>query len=1597
MKTHFFKRGIAGLLSLVMCLSAFIGLGTTTAFAAGEQAEVYLISFPRSGDANLDYSGTWGHSNLHYMNGWYSGESKYTTIRAMHSYDGNICYCIEPGTPQDTGDRYTSKDETFWDNLPSDFNSTISPYDMKLFIGRIMQYGYTGAISTSWRSQNASDAATLAQAMATQVLIWETVVGERDEDFNHISPGSYDAVKSVVSTAHPLYSQFISYYNSIEASVQRHSAIPSFMAKTPGKAQNVELAWNGTNYTATLTDSNNVLSNYSFSANEDGISFSVSGNKLVITAATAPSDSVRITASKSGATRRGIITWTDGRYAPGSGIQDVISYAQEVNDPVQAFLNLKVSYGSAKIIKTSEDGKVDNLTFTVTGNGVNQTVKTNAKGEIQIDNLMPGVYTVTEMDYDKYEPQESRRVTVVSGQVSTVTFNNKLKRGDLQIVKSSEDNLNEGVTFHLYGTSLSGIAVDEYAVTDANGVATFEDVLISGSTPYTVEEVDTAIRYVVPEAQSAPINWNEVTNRSFLNILKKFSVTVTKSDAETGTAQGDASLAGAVYGIYKGENLVDTYTTDKNGQFVTKEYICDNDWTVREITPSEGYLLDTTVHKVGAEPQFYTVEHNQTANDVTEQVVKGNIAIIKHTDNGETQIETPESGAEFAVYLKAAGSYEVAEDTERDYLTCDENGFAQTKDMPYGIYTVHQVSGWEGSELMPDFDVFISQNGATYRYLINNAPFNSFIKIVKQDAETGKTIPYAGAGFKIYDPEGNPVTMTFTYPTPTTIDVFYTNAEGSLVTPEKLSFGKGYSVVEVQAPYGYVLDETPVYFDVTEDNSTEESGVTVVKVDKPNMAQKGTIAVEKTGEVFFGVSVIGGVDESGNELPTIYQPQYEKRGLPGAVYEIVAAEDIITPDGTVRNQNGEVVDTVTTDENGTAVSRELYLGKYEVREITAPHGMVLNPEPHCVELIYAGQNVAVTETATSFENERQKVEISLVKSIEQNEHFGIGTNGEMKNISFGLFAAEEIVSASGTSIPANGLVEIISLNEDGTAKVKTDLPFGSYYVQELATDSHYKLSDTKYPVTFAYAGQDTAVVKIAANDGKTIGNDLIYGSVSGKKVDENDNALGGALIGLFRTDDGEFTKENALMTTTSAKDGIRLPNNTFKGNAGTEVVSDILILQKRDRIVDIEPDWVQLGTDENGILMNRYFVEHPEMILGEMKMVSGRFGPEATCVPYEGADLAEQLSEAVSNIHGELTAYEVEDELAEEDNSIPADPTVRNFSYTVLDDKIYFRENSRMAPVEVSATAENRIKGMIRIRDSVRKLIELQTEDYPDSEIKTEQERLNALYDTFSKQYGLINSRANISAFSQDSSFSLLSALEVLGDEGQLERKADIFYKRTIKPHTPVTSVDTSSEALAVSMGEKARVDMDYMCELTGKTEEEIFADLKGVIFLNPMYGYGNSTQAKYLMADEYLSGNVREKLVLARKSAELYPEDYTVNVEALERVQPKDLTASEIAVRLGATWLPTEIVEQFMFEFLGTPRYAQWNIKVHFSAYTGEWNIEGKSYDRSNVKAYSTYGTGRINAYKIIEETLNLMRTVFALTELLLPGKLLMWNAIKL
>ena len=1123
------KRAVSFVMATVLSLSAFMSIGTSTAFAAsGEKTKVYMVDFPRDGDAN--YDGVWGHSNLTLKNGWHTGSSTHTNLKAIGSYSGNIAYCIEPGVSLSSGQSMNKYDENYFNNITA--NGVISGDEIRLFIGRILQYGYRGTISTSWRSQNESAANSIAHAYATQLLIWETVVGERDANFNHKAASGCSNVKDVINAKHPLRSKIMNYYNSMVSSVQNHTVVPSFCTKSSGSAKVNELEWNGSKYVATLTDSNGVLSNYDFKANISGVTFSTSGNKLTVSMDKAPSKEFTITASKKNGVRRGVIVWSEGKHGQNSSVQDVVTYAQEVSDPVSGYVKMKVSYGSCQIVKTSEDGKVDGINFTISGNGVNQTVTTANGGKFQIDNLMPGVYTVTEQSIDKYVPQEVHRVTVVAGQVATVNFNNVLKRGNLQVIKSSEDNLVEGVKFHLYGTSLAGIAVDEYAVTDKNGVATFKDVLISGSTPYTLEEVDTEIRYVVPEKQTAPIKWNEVTNRDFTNILKKFSVTVTKSDREEGTAQGDAKLSGAVYGIYKGDTLVDKYVTDSEGQFTTKEYVCDIDWTIREITPSEGYLLDKTIHKVGAEPKLFTIEHNLVANDVTEQVMKGNIAIIKHADDGETKIETPENGAEFEVYLKSSGSFEKADKDERDTIVCDENGFAQTKDMPYGVYTVHQTKGWEGRELMKDFDVFISQDGQTYRYLINNANFESYIKVVKVDAETGKTIPYAGAGFQIYDPAGNKVSMTFTYPTPTTIDTFYTDADGQLVTPEKLEYGKGYSLVEVQAPYGYVLDSTPVPFDVTEENSTQEGGITLIKVDKPNMAQKGTISVEKTGEVFFGVNVFGEKDKD-----VIYQPVYTVKGLAGAVYEITADEDIITPDGTLRYHKGDVVDTVTTDDEGFAKSKELYLGKYTVVEIKAPNGMVINNEKHSVELTYAGQDVAVTETVTSFYNERQKVKISLEKVLEQNDTFGIGKNDEIKNISFGLYAKEDIVSSSGTVIPADGLIEIITLDENGKATVNTDLPFGSYYIKEIATDEHYILSATQYPFTFEYAGQDTETVEINVNDGKPIENKLIYGSVSGKKIDENGEALGGALIGIFKADETEFTKEHAIMTATSEKDG----------------------------------------------------------------------------------------------------------------------------------------------------------------------------------------------------------------------------------------------------------------------------------------------------------------------------------------------------------------------------------------------------------------------------------------------------------------------------
>lgn len=1115
------KRFTALFLTAVMCLAAFPmsafawtseeGKACTSYFGekyVGSDGEHY---YSKSTTTSLFYN----EDGSTYTHSYASGNAK-SKYYMQDSSGTHQVYCIESGVDFRTGDDYVSASGTnsrYFQNLPT---------TAQIGIMVTLLYGWHEGMSSPVPGTNVDD-----YAFATQTLLWEYQQQLRT------SPTQKSAANGISAD---MFSWSLEgrpaekCYNWILEQSAQHYTVPSFASNQKASAQTYTLKYDQAkdNYSLTLTDTNNTLRDVKFSSG-NGITVTRSGNKYTFTSKKMIENPVSITAQKviPNSLDNMLIWGCPGKQTMTSGAAD----------PVYFYLNIKTeTTGIGHIVKHSEDGKVDGIRFTISGNGVNKTVTTKADGTVDIE-LMPGVYTVTEETIDKYVPQNTQRVTIVSGGTSAVTFSNVLKRGDVKVIKSSEDNFVEGVTFHLFGTSLSEIAVDEYAVTDKNGVATFSNVLISGKTPYTLEEVDTAIRYVIPENQTAPVKWKEVTNRSFTNILKKFTVTVTKSDSEKGLPQGDASLAGAKYGIFKGEQLVDVYYTDENGQFTTKEYICGDNWTIKELEPSEGYLLDPTVHHVGAEPQLYTVEHNLTSNDVVEDVVKGNIALIKHTDDGETHIETPEEGAAFEVYLKSAGSYGNADPDERDVIVCDENGFGQTKDMPYGIYTVHQTKGWEGRELMKDFDVFIAKDAQTYRYLINNANFESYVKVVKVDAETGKTIPYAGAGFQIYDPSGNIVKMTFTYPAPTTIDTFYTDAEGSLVTPEKLPYGQGYSIVEVQAPYGYVLDGTPIYFDVAEENSTEESGVTVIKVNKPNMAQKGTITVEKSGEVFFGVSVVGGVDADGNELPTIYQPQYEVQGLPGAVYEIRAAEDIITPDGTLRTAKGELAATVTTDESGYGKSTELYLGKYEVQEVTAPYGMVLNDEIHTVELVYAGQNVSVTETATSFYNERQKAEISLRKAMEQDDLFDIGGNGEVKNVSFGIFAAEELVSVSGTSIPADGLIEIVTIDGNGKAVFKTDLPIGSYYVRELATDEHYVLNDENYPVVFDYAGQDTAKVELSANGGEAIDNDLIYGSVSGMKVDENGDALSGAVIGLFRPDETEFTRENALKTAVSEDDG----------------------------------------------------------------------------------------------------------------------------------------------------------------------------------------------------------------------------------------------------------------------------------------------------------------------------------------------------------------------------------------------------------------------------------------------------------------------------
>lgn len=843
-----------------------------------------------------------------------------------------------------------------------------------------------------------------------------------------------------------------------------------------------------------------------------------------------------------------------------------ISSANDGIVTIQAVNQLKK--GHIEILKSdAESGKdLSGAEFTVydsKGTAVTVIGPTNANGYAKSGEITYGSYTVKETKEPTHYYQEENKSWSVTlnddSPLITLDIANLRKYGSVKITKTAEDSLIENLKFELTGTSVYGDEIKMEATTNAIGEAIFPSVPIG--TDYTIREINTPARYVIPQEQHAEVEWNLVCERGFHNALKKWRVDLFKLDSELdthssvpqphmlskktsdslvdefgypyGESQGDASLAGAVYGVYRYDKLIDTYTTDKNGYILTDYYVCGEGWNIREITPSEGYLLDTEIHWLGMEPEHFTIEYNTEYIDVQEDIIKGKIALIKHMDNGDTQIETPEARAEFEVYLKSSGTYQQAKETERAYLETDEHGYAETDWLPYGIYTVKQVAGAEGKELMPAFDVYVSKHQEVYRYLINNAPFTSYVKVEKTDAESGRVIPYAGSAFQIYRPDGSKVSMQYTYPEVTVIDTFYTNEKGYLITPEELDYGKGYSLVEVQAPYGYVLDSDPIRFDITDQAATSQDGITVVKVTRSNMPQKGIIQVTKTGEVFQSVVV----------SDNLHQPVYEIKGLSGAVFEIRAAEDIYTLDGTMHYAKSALVDTITTGSDGVAKSKELYLGKYEVTEIQAPYGMVLNNRVQSVELIYAGQDVKLTQVKANLYNDRQKVKVSLQKELETDEIFGIGNNRELEKITFGLYAGADITAADGSKILKGGLIEIITFGADGQASCNTDLPFGTYYIQELTTDNHYVLDTKQYSFTFAYQNQNEEIIDLAVNNGNPIINKLKYGRIVGLKLDEDGSAVAGSKFGLFSINETEYDEEHAFYIAESQEDGTFEFNN----------------------------------------------------------------------------------------------------------------------------------------------------------------------------------------------------------------------------------------------------------------------------------------------------------------------------------------------------------------------------------------------------------------------------------------------------------------------
>ena len=1132
------KRLLSVFLAALMALTAFMpALG---AYAAVEKCTL-----------NIRVS-----EKYKYMNNWAYPNARngiHLATVADGSHKGEIVYCIEFGKDMgETGQQesiYDIEDVPAWQKMSS-----------------TQQRGITYATIYGYPNFNYGVSNEAAQ-VATQFVVWEYSQGYRtsadgndptaglngtsSKIENAIEAAGFDVRQQYYKSGVVPYDDVMTAYKGILNGIKTHRTVPSFRNDT------LELTWNNSNnrYEAKVTDSNGVLSSFAVTSSNSNLKFSKSGNTLTVYSTAVINSAATVTMTKTCTT-----VGADIGFVP-ENTTDNQSLVGRLTDPVSASFKVKTATGNARIVKTSEDGEVEGIKFTITGNGLTYTGVTDSKGVFLKSNIPAGTYTVTEESIDKYVPQKSQTVTVRGGETATVNFD---------------------------------------------------------------------------------------------NILKKFRVKVVKTDIEKGTAQGDASLAGAKYGLFKGDELIDTYVTDSNASFTTDYYVCDIDWTLKELESSEGYLLDSTVYKVGADPKLYTVEFNTSENNVTEEVIKGNIAIIKHTDDGSTQIETPEKGAEFQIYLKSAGSFVNADESERDTIVCDEDGFASSKLLPYGVYTVHQTKGWDGREMIKDFDVFINEEGKTYKFLINNSNFESYVKVVKLDAETGEQIPYAGAGFEIYDSDGHRVSMQFTYPEVTEIHTFYTNSEGYLITPETLPYGD-YTLVEVQAPYEYVLDSTPIPFTISQENSSTDTGVTVVKVKAQDMPQKGVIEIGKTGEVFASVS----------ETDGIYTPVYEKQGLPGTVFQIYAAEDIVTGDGTVRAYQGELVDEITTDDTGYAKSKELYLGKYTVVEKTASDTFYNPNEQRDVELTYAGQTVSVTSTELNLFNERQKITVSLLKALEQDETFGIGMHDEVKNVQFGIYADENITAADGSVIPKDALITYANCDESGNIFFNCDLPIGfKWYVKEMATDAHYVLSDEKYAFSTEYQGQEVQTIEITVNDGEPIENKLIHSTVKGLKTDrETTNTIAGALFGLFHPDETEFTEDTAIITAESDKDGIfafenvpfgdwiikelqpaanYLPNDEFYTVTVSADEQVIEINAVNDQIPELKTTATIDGEKEVKVkdeITIEDVVEYKHLVPGKEYTIKGILMDKSTNKPFkvDGKEITSEVTFTPEEPNGEIT------------------------------------------------------------------------------------------------------------------------------------------------------------------------------------------------------------------------------------------------------------------------------------------------------------------------------------------------------------------------